>query len=296
TNCADPANRQSANLTTSNCWRVDFRTNVNGKVSFPDLEGCHLFDRNKTCPDVRGTKFKIQFVTLDSPSEDMRTTAPAANNNANQVSAVFTLYAQIPDAPTNIKANEGDETIGISWNKINNDPLTQYRAFFDHDPNAVPMPSDGMDGGTGVDAGAVTCGTGKFNATTTTLEDGGTATTALPGSRVSIDNMITFQSSKTKGKSASIDGLDRKGIALDTYTAVSVAAIDGAGNIGYLSTPICVKRKAAIGYLEACRDAGVECGELESCSLSPRNTGSAFWLSAGTLALSAWARRRRRSN
>jgi hypothetical protein len=288
TNCADPANRNSTNLTDSTCWRIAYENAVNGKVNFVDIPGAKLFDRSGVCPEIRGTKFKVQFVTLDSNTQPGTTTAPAANNNPNQIAAVFTLYSAVPVRPENPKPRSGERTLGLSWSKINNDPLTEYRAYFDHAPDA-PVALD--DAGVGLDGG-LRCGTGALTARKAGA-DGGTA--EITGADLDVDNMRVFKSGTTKGNNLSIKDLDGKGIALNTETAVSVAAIDGAGNIGLLSTPICVKRVETISYLDSCRDAGTDCGELESCSLSPRNTGSAFWLSACTLAISAWARRRRRS-
>jgi hypothetical protein len=292
TNCADQANRSSATNTNPVCWPVggdaNFQNAVSGKTTFT-VDGGQIFGRSGMCDDgIAGTKYKVQFVTLDSPTQKNTATVTASNNNPNQITAIFTLYSKIPSAPGGLDTIDGERTIGISYNKIDNDPLTEYRAYFDHDPNATVYP-ELMDGGvdTLLDGGPVTCGTGAL---TISSVDGGPT-----GLSVNPDNMITFQSGTTKGESVSIKDLDTKGIALNTYTAVSVFAIDGAKNLGNLSPPICVKRVETPGYLDSCKQPGVDCGELDSCSLSPRNTGSAFWLSACTLAVSAWARRRRRS-
>ncbi len=292
TNCGDATNRTSGvNGTQTICWGPHRTANqVNGKVSF-ELKGSELFSRDGgVCDAVKGTKFKIQFVTLDSYTQGGTATVSASNNNPNQVSAIFTLYTAVPDPPTNIKPRSGGRTLGVSWDKINNDPLTQYRAFFDHDPNApVVDPS--------ADAGVPTvCGTGAFFASGR-ADDGGVG--PLTGDDLNLDASTLSLSDRSKGSNISITDLDSKGIAINTYTQVAVAAIDGAGNVGALSTPVCVLRADTVGYLDTCKNPdggpGNNCGELDTCSLSPRNTGSAFWLSACTLALSAWARRRRRN-
>lgn len=301
TNCADQANRSSANNTNPVCWQVtSYQNAVRGKTTFI-VDGNAIFNSTRAnpaaCDDgIRGTKYKVQFVTLESSTLTNTATVAASNNNPNQISAILTLYSKVPTAPTNASAIGGGRTLGISYDKIDNDPLTQYRAVFDHDPQAPIFPPE-LDAGTSMDAGAVTCGTGKFDSTTTADPDSGaTGTGPKTGSEIAIDNSVTFQSGKTKGKSVSIGNLDAKNIPFNTYTAVAVYAIDGAGNLGQLSTRVCAKREETIGYLGACQDGGLDCGELDSCSLSPRNAGSAFWLSACTLALSALARRRRRSN
>jgi hypothetical protein len=300
TNCADQANRNSANNNMPICWQIGTYANaVRGTVTFR-VRGAEIFNNNNRSDTTRcdegimGSKYKVQFVTLDSPTTPMTTTVTASNNNPNQITAVLTLYSKVPVAPSNIRGINGGRTIGIRYNKIDNDPLTEYRAYFDHDPNAPVIPNN-IDGGP--DPEPVTCGTGKFGRIGTLDPDGGADVQSPPtGSDITVDKMTTFQSGTTKGESLTIRDLDEKNIPLNTYTAVSVIAIDGAGNLGQLSDPICVKRVPTEGYLARCRDAGTECGDLESCSLSSRNTGSAFWLSACTLALSAWARRRRRSN
>jgi hypothetical protein len=302
TNCTEQANRSSANNTRPVCWQVKLDqplNNVRGTVSVV-VRGRQIFDSDRNADNecdtgIAGTPYKVQFVTLASPTVENTATVTPSSQNPNQISAIFTLYSKIPNAPAGTSTVSGGRTIGISYDKIDNDPLTQYRAYFDHDPNAIPMPK-GLDGGVEIDAGAVTCGTGAFDDRAEDGEeesDGGAGRRRPTGSEIDLSTII--QSGKTKGESLSIRDLDEKMIAYDTYTAVSVFAIDGAGNLGYLSPPVCVQRVRTRGYLELCRDGGLDCGELDSCSLSPRNTGSAFWLSACTLAISAW-RRRRRSN
>ncbi|MET0285290.1 MAG: hypothetical protein ABW352_12500 [Polyangiales bacterium] len=299
TNCADQANRNSQNTSNTICWGpIATQNQINGKTSFT-VEGPKLFSRDAfagksgaSCDLVKGTKYKFQFVTLDAPTQPGTATVTASNGNPNQVSAILTLYSEVPDPPQNPAARSGGRTLGIEWTKINNDPLTEYRAYFDHAPEA---PQVLMDGGLSeFDGGVVTCGTGLFD--DQRLADGGV--TRPTGSSIEdrVDGEYVFRSGKTKGSSISIGSLESKGIDINTFTSVSVAAIDGAGNIGELSAPVCVRRVNTVGYLGLCKDAGIDCGELETCSLSSRNTGSAFWLSVGTLALSAWARRRRRSN
>jgi hypothetical protein len=295
TNCADAANRVNNNLTSSVCWQVGgYHNSVRGNTTFT-ARGPEIFnsvdrgDTTKCDADIRGTKYKVQFVTLDSSTQMGASTVTAANSNPNQITALLTLYSAIPKAPENPRGVSGGTTLGLKWDKIDNDPLTEYRVYVDHDPTAPTYPPD-------IDAGAVSCGTGAFNASMSTAPDGAVTTSPATGQSVKVDNLHVFQSSTTKGSSTSIGNLDDKNIGVNTYSSVAVAAIDGAGNIGELSKPVCVKRVNAQGYLGTCRgDAGVDCGDLESCSLSPRNTGSAFWLSACTLAISAWARRRRRS-
>ncbi|HEX5661342.1 MAG TPA: hypothetical protein VFX59_29335 [Polyangiales bacterium] len=303
TDCTQQANRSSANNTQPVCWQVPiggsrevpYLNSVRTKLTIT-VPGRWIFnndrDLDNDCdPGIAGTPYKLQFVTLASPTQGNTATVTESNRNANQISALLTLYSKIPVAPANARARSGETTIGIRYDKIDNDPLTRYRAVFDHALGAPAIPRL-MDGGFDLDGGSVTCGTGAFDQ----RPDGDAGTRSPTGSEVIPDNAILFQSDRTNGESVSIGDLDRKGIALNSFTQVSVYAIDGAGNAGYLSTPVCVQRQETLSYLDTCRDAGTDCGELDSCSLSPRNTGSAFWLSACTLALSAWARRRRRSN
>lgn len=301
TNCADPANRNSANGNTPNCWPIGVtQNNVNPKATFV-VTGAQIFnavERNDTTtcdPDINGLKYKVQFVTLDSFTVPGATTAQAANANANQISAIFQLYSAIPKAPLDIKPIRGEVSIGLSYDKIDNNVLTRYRAYLDHDPNA-PVYSPLMDGGiVAADSGAaITCGTGALDPLR--LADGGIQQRVA--SDVGVNDVNIFRSGAGKGSSLKVSGLDAKNIPLNTYTSVAVAAVDGAGNEGYLSQPICVLRQETQSYLDTCENPDEDCGDLDSCSLSStrhRNTGSALWLSACTLAISAWARRRRRS-
>lgn len=300
TDCFQATNRSFSATSTPSCWLAGSQSGVTGEFKFA-LPGSAIFNRKDptTCPsEAINWKFRVQFVPLASSSENTGTSAPAPILTVLRASATFTLYTQRPKAPSNIKVRNGGRELRVSWDRVDTMPLTRYRAFFDYGTGGTVNPLCGSDAlefsnsscGAMSDAGVTQLDAGV------TLADGGTDTEDDDTTTTATGNVCPPREGKpfveyvtTKGESASLTKLDN--IPYGTNVAVAVSVIDATGNVGYLSERQCVQRIQTTDLIDAC-NTSEDC-ELESCSLSPKSTGSAVTLSMLALALNALIRRRR---
>ncbi|HTU63520.1 MAG TPA: hypothetical protein VMF89_33890, partial [Polyangiales bacterium] len=174
------------------------------------------------------------------------------------LTTTFTLFTQLPDAPTGLTPRDGESLIGVKFSPLSGAvPLTKYRGYFDW--------------GTGAEE----CGSGAL------AEDSEAPETE--------DTIASVTSTST---TINLKDLDAKDIPLDSLVAVSVVTVDPAGNESLLSAPICVKREETYGFSDRC-NADPDC-KLDSCALRPgaRASGSLGGASLLALALALVLRRR----
>jgi hypothetical protein len=211
------------------------------------------------CDEVKGQTYRAFFIPLDQATDTAANMAyPPVTFGYSTLTTTFTLFTDLPDAPTNLSPKDGESLIGVKFSAISGAlPRTKYRAYFDW--------------GTGAEE----CGSGAL-----------AAETVSPATE---DTIASVTSSST---TINLKDLDAKDIPIDSLVAVSVVTVDPAGNESLLSAPICVRREETIGFGDRCK-MDPDC-KLDSCALRPgaRTGGALGGASLLALALALFMRRR----
>jgi hypothetical protein len=328
-NCNMGSARAKNTTTTPSCWQLtdpDGELNqVMGQATFTTT-ATQIFrngyNDTEGCPEQSNQKYTVYFVPLSTPTSANPNSPPDALSSIQQLKGTFTLYNKRPTAPSGVKGGVGQNRLSVSWDALSGVvSTTSYRAYFDvsvgDDPTCAgsllySRPVDGSDGGTSTptDAGAADAASADASVSLddagldASLDDAGldeagaadaqtTASSSDGYFAPDTDNKDIFSSS-TKGTSASISDLDKKGVAIGEYVAAAVVTTDIAGNESKLSDVVCIQRVNTGSFLEAC-SADPNCeGGFQSCSLSPPSRriglfGLGLLLGLG---IAFWVRRR----
>ncbi len=269
--CALPANRATNLNAAPNCWPVGIERGVTSTVDF-DIAVKKLFDRDgKKCPDSRENGYSVYFVPLTSETSQKPSAPPeAVVVPGSPIKAVLRLYTERPAAPTSPSPSSGESTLGLSWKGASNSLVgTKYRVYYE------------VSGGNGGEAGP-TCGAGALMA--------GAPPPAADSAAV--ESGAVVRGSTVSGKSDTLDGLDRLGVAIGDEVAAAVATVDIADNESVLSEVVCIERVETEGFYERYQMQGGT--GLDTCSAHAQ--GRTPWTSLGALsvlALALGARRKR---
>lgn len=328
--CTVPANRTHQNTSSAEtvCKFLARDTSSSLKPTL-SVDGRRLFDGDPPtdttdndqyqCDEVRGNpKYHVYIIPLDTATTAVTASAAKSLGTVTTLIATFTPYTILPDAPTNLKAINAESEIGVTYDRPStSNTYSRYRAYFDYGGSATVDDAggatDGEDAatntdedagaGAGMDAGIDGGADSEADAASDVGTDAG-STTACASTTLTCGSGLLLGcgtpppaktpslkiSSKVAGKSASIT--DLADIPIGASVAVAVTSIDAAGNESKLSTPVCVQRVKTISYLDACQEAGGDCG-LESCGLRVGRRGSALAAAGLALAIAALWRRRR---
>ncbi|MCA9603722.1 MAG: fibronectin type III domain-containing protein, partial [Myxococcales bacterium] len=169
------------------------------------------------------------------------------------------LDTKAPNAPTSLSGGQGDTQISVSWSRPD-DNLREQKVY--------------------VALGACTGGIFDGNADAGDSADGGDGTAWKRAETVENSvNSVTLSGSSI-------------GLSLGEEAAVSVTAIDLAGNESAFSEPACIQRVKTDGF---CERLAADGGKCESCTVRTpgRSQGLPIVLVAATaFALATWRRRR----
>jgi hypothetical protein len=271
--CSDPKNRQ---LTTAggmtNCWLVwqssgAVTTNITLDASF--LTGKAFGNHKDECTKVTNGTYDLYFLPLQTKQGENTTSAPALVTGVKTLQATFTLYTNLPDAPSGLSGRDGEGEIGASWKAVNTGKQTEYILYFDK----------GTTGMADEDGELVPCGGGKLVKDMPPPPEG-----------------ATIFKSTSKTTSGSLTGLDGKGIHIGDKVAVAVASKDIAGNVSWLQDPVCVERVSTETFWDACKGDKNCKNDFDKCSAQPGSTAhGAFTALALAACMLALGRRRRTS-
>jgi hypothetical protein len=194
------------------------------------------------CDEVTSLNYRVFVIPLPQPTNEAGNKAypplAAASYGYSTLTATFTLYTELPDAPGNVRGEGGETELTTRFDQISGAmSLTTYRVYFDWGE------ADGQ-----------TCGSGVL------VKDA-----KSPGEDVSITSVAA-----SSGK-AVLKDLDDKGIEINTQVAASVVTVDPAGNESLLSEPVCIERVETLSFKDRCA-MDKNC-ELHTCSLQPGARG-----------------------
>jgi len=266
--CSLATNRQiPAAGGTTNCWRAGSQGNLQPSiVSSLTVDATKLFSpKGEACPEESNQPYWVYLVPLAAESDVNTATAnPPIDTTTGVLSARFTLYTKVPDAPTGVKGSEGEQTLGVDWkDDPSGDPNVSYRVYYDT-----------AQGGTDPDAGGseVKCGSGRLVAGEEAPAEG---------------DKLFSEDANAGGTSLSASIVD-----IGESVAVGVVTVDPAGNESLLSEIVCIERVATDGFYDRYKAAGGD--GLETCSAhAPGRVGISGWSSLTLIALGLLWRRRR---
>jgi MYXO-CTERM domain-containing protein len=301
TDCSQTSNRSlsTATQTRTTCWRIAKQTSKN-KVTLSantrDIfrtpsstsengtgDDDAIEEADKVCDENAGTTTYTVFIlplSQETLPRASQVVAPLTDVGATltNVRATFYPFTVRPDAPTNLKARSGENSLGVSFStdSSNQNVATRFRAYVDYGAF--------LDGGVATDSG-LGCGSGLLEQL---QEDGGRI---LPPKGAGLEI-----SGEATGSPILIENLDELGIPIGAEVAISTVTIDPAKNSSLPSAPICVKREETVSGLDAC-NADPECkAGLTTCSLDPGSASDDLaGLSITGLALAFALRRRRKA-
>jgi hypothetical protein len=267
-----------------------------------------------------GQTYTVYFIPLQTQTTNVNGSEPITVGALSTLRAVFTPYTQRPAAPSGLSGQSGESEIGVTFKAPSSSmTLTKYKAYFDISGGSGVAPAP-LDGGLGLDASVgisdgglpgetpvdddrldASVDAGSIDAGAVETADEPSAAACGEGYLVGgqlaplnppVSKVVSVSPSKavTSIKLTQVDE-----IKVGANVAVSVVSIDPAGNESLLSPPICVEKVNTTGFLDACEQTGNCRDELGSCSLSPKQSGSALFLSMFSLALAALLRRRSRA-
>lgn len=284
----------------SKCWLAGTLSGVSGNPVMV-IPGRRIFDRTnvendlsaapKNCPKTSNSPYRVWFVPLSNATSTNSTSPPEALPALRKLYVTFTLWSTLPEPPSGVSASPGESEIPVSWTSTATDTRTTYTIFVDTAPSAGS--GAGMDGGVDIasDAGtSSSCSSTALLSNPETATDNTSDTKYLPPVEGTANIRVIRDIS---GRKTFIKDLDS--LATNAEIAISVATVDPAGNIGYLSTPVCATRIPTDGLIDRCNAPGSDCGELSSCSVSPGSRGSLATLFGMGAALAALLARRRRA-
>jgi MYXO-CTERM domain-containing protein len=278
-------------------------------------------DSEAVCGTVNLSTISVQFLYF----------APGDPSTAAVDKAVaITVDTVGPPPPSGLNALPGDTRIQVSWVNISGGnpdagatggltELTGVKVYCDVAGAAAPS-----DGGTSnppvcrqveVEAGRDDAGT-PITRTVEVCNDGGTAeggTTTPPAAGCTSPNLTSSDGTKifptaafnakyecgnltgNAGTSVNATSVGGKPLVNGTLYAVAVANTDKFGNVGELSSPICMTPEITTDFWDDYRKAGGRAGGGCATSESPASSIAVGALGAGALALTFARRKRRRA-
>jgi MYXO-CTERM domain-containing protein len=244
---------------------------------------------------VEPIEISLQFMMVNSNGD----------LNTNWTSDSYeTMYDKTgPEAPTDVSAGIGENSVVVEWTEPFAQDIVGYRFYCDPprggatgSTSQASSHEGGLEGGA-VEAGAEggleggAAGDGGVSATDAGT-DGSTINPRCPSTALvagEVPNEANFCGAI--GGETATEGA-ATGLANGTNYAVAVAAVDSVGNVGLLSTTVCGTPQILTDFFERYREAGGQ-GGGGFCSIGAE---PADGLAAGLAALvvAGFVRRRRR--
>jgi hypothetical protein len=323
-NCASVMSRTTSSASATNpvCKLLATNSDATARPRV-SVRARDMFSKDwgaKLCDEASKQLYTVYLLPLNQETS-------LGSNTASEVisigaystrTATFTLYTKPPNRPNNVKGISGESRIGVKFDVITGaQPRTQYRAYFDWGTGGSGecgsgiLDGDGsdsetdVDAGTAMDAGATADAEAGIDAgaepdaqADTDAEPEPEAAAEEPsddeGVRPPPDDTPNMQTVTVTGGEAYLEDLDRRGIGLNEWVAVSVVTVDPAENESALTTPICVQRVETVSFSDNCKE-DPECKDgFTTCSMSPGEQRGGLIGLGSLLALAAGLVLRRR--
>jgi hypothetical protein len=260
--------------------------------NWPPLDGSEY-----TCDQVKDQKYIVYVIPLAQKTnlEGSSATEPTPIGSIGVLKAIFTVFTEPPTAPGNVDVQPGQRELGVTFDTIAGTiAKTQYKAYYDYGTGAVAPEDAGvdedattdLDAGTedaavDLDAGADDAAAAPDAATDATVVDASVVADAAvvpftqcgsgllaKGARPPASSSPFLHTQTVKSGKSYMNDLDKKGIPLHGFVAVSVVTIDPAGNESVLTDPVCVERVETAGFLPTC-EMDPKCKDgFDKCSVS----------------------------
>jgi hypothetical protein len=275
TNCNDYAQRRGA---SPQCWPVLDGVTLTATSSTLTINSRDIIAQRKggdigaepgtidDCNKQTGTglpsAFSLFFMFVNASGE-----IPAGSTPATYTSKWDLLG---PPAPTEVSAGSGENELVVNFKAPTSGAPAGYRFYCDPPPAGRAVDAGaGTDAGDG-DGGTAECGSGLL------------VSGAIPNNDLQCGSASGIATNKGEAK----------GLENSVVHAVAVAAYDGIGNVGPLSTIACGTPLPVTDFFEAYRGAGGKAGG-GYCSIGATPWRGSVAIVVGAAA--AWLIRRRRA-